>query len=209
MEIPQFHRMQVKKVLKKDDSKEVNALKELNEVSAQTKATINEIVNIMPEMKYQLEACTCRLTSQSKLTKLCNECYRPPLDTEIELCAVGKKNHNSNNDEAPTTLKEALEHLDKAYKKSKNIKVILGAMHEMIKSSKALEIENEIVKKYADLIDYVKTNPNCDCNYCQAKDEIPFLQNEKEPCLVSKENVKHFCLEKSSIHLIKRKLELN
>ena len=91
VEIPQFHRMQVKKVLKKDDSKEVNSLKELNELSAQTKATTNEIVNIMPEMKYQLEACTCRPNSQSKLTKLCNECYRPHLDTEIELCAVGKK----------------------------------------------------------------------------------------------------------------------
>ena len=35
-------------------------------------------------------------------------------------------------------------------------------------------------------------NPNCNFNYCQAKDEIPFLQYEKEPCLLSKENVKHF-----------------
>ena len=92
----------------------------------------------------------------------------------------------------PTTLKEALEHLDNAYKKSKNIKVILGGMHKMIKSSKALTVEHEIVKKYADLIDYVKTNSNCNCNYCQAKDEISFLKHEKEACLLSKENVKHF-----------------
>ena len=93
-------------------------------------------------MRYQYEACTCQPISQSKLTKLCNECYRPHLDTEIELCAVGKKDDNSNNDEAPTTLKEALEHLDKTYKKSKNIKVILGGMHEMIKSSKSLNRRN-------------------------------------------------------------------
>jgi len=170
--------MQVRKVLKKDNSTEVSSLKELNELSAQTKATTNDIVNIMPEIKYQLEACNCRPNSQTKLTRLCNECYRLHLDTEIELCAVGKKDDNSNNDEAPTTLKEALEHLDKVNKKSKNIKVILEDMHEMIKSSKALSIENEIVKKYAYLIDYVKTNPNCNCNYCQAKEEIPFLQHE-------------------------------
>ena len=92
--IPQFHRMQVKKILKKDDSNEANSLKELNELSAQFKATTNEIVKIMPEMRYQLEACTCQPISQSKITKLCNECYRPHLDTEIELYAVGKEGNN-------------------------------------------------------------------------------------------------------------------
>ena len=30
--IPQFHKMQVKKILKKDDSNEVNSLKDLNEL---------------------------------------------------------------------------------------------------------------------------------------------------------------------------------
>ena len=124
IEILQFHRMQVKKVLKKGDSKEVNSLKDLNELSAHTKATTFEIVSIMPEVRYQLEACTCQPISQSKLTKLCNECYRPHLDTEIELCAVGKKGNNSNDGEAPTTLKEALKHLDESYKKSKKDKVI-------------------------------------------------------------------------------------
>ena len=130
-------------------------------------------------MRQQLEGCTCQQISQSRLTKLCNECYRPHLDTEVELCAVGKKSNNSNDKETPTTLKEAIDHLDETYKKSKNIKVILGDMLEMIKSSKALKVENEIEKKYADLIDYVKMNPNCNCNYCAAKDKIPFLQNEK------------------------------
>ena len=77
-----------------------------------------------------------------KLTKLCSECYQPHLETEIELCAVGKKDNNSNDGEAPTTLKEALGHLDETYKKSRNIKVILGGMHEVIKLSKALTVEN-------------------------------------------------------------------
>ena len=63
--IPQFHRMQVKKILKKDDSNEENSLNELNELLAQTKATKNEIVNIMPEMRHQLDDCTCQLISQS------------------------------------------------------------------------------------------------------------------------------------------------
>ena len=57
---------------------------------------------------------------------MCNECYRPQLETEIELCAVGKRGNNSKDGETPLTLKEALEPLDETYKKSKNIKVILG-----------------------------------------------------------------------------------
>ena len=73
--IPKFHRMQMKKILKKDESNEENSFKYSNELSAQTKATTNEIVNIMPEMRHQLEACTCQPISQSKLKKLCNECY--------------------------------------------------------------------------------------------------------------------------------------
>ena len=59
------------------------------------------------------------------------------------------------------------------------MKVILRGIHEMIKSSNTLTVENEVVKKYSDIIDYVKTNPNCNCNYCQAKGEVPFLQHEK------------------------------
>ena len=75
--IPQFHRMQVKKIFKKDESNEADSLKELNELSAQIKATKNEIVNLMPEMRNKLEACECQPILQSKLTKLCDECYRP------------------------------------------------------------------------------------------------------------------------------------
>ena len=114
----------MKKIFKKDESNEANSLKELNELSAQIKATKNEIVNLMPEMRHKLEACECQPISQSKLTKLCDECYLPQLDTDIELCAIGKKANNSKDGETPTTLKEALEYLDETYKKSKNIKVI-------------------------------------------------------------------------------------
>ena len=71
-----------------------------------------------------------------KVNKMGNECYRPHLDIDIEVCAVGKEGNNSNDGEAPTTLKEALEHLDETYKKLKNIEVILGGIHKMIKSSK-------------------------------------------------------------------------
>ena len=118
---PRFRRKQVKKILKKDVSSEANSLKELIKLAAQTKATTDEIVSIMPDMRHQLEACTCQPISQSKLTKMCYECYRPYLYKEIELCAVGKKGNNSNDEGAPTTLKEALEHLDETYKRSRYI----------------------------------------------------------------------------------------
>ena len=48
----------------------------------------------------------------------------------------------------PTTLNEALEHLDKTYKKSSNIRVILGSVYNVNASTKSYAVENKIVGSY-------------------------------------------------------------
>ena len=41
----------------------------------------------------------------------------------MDICAVGKKNYGCDAEECPTTMKQAIEHLDETYKKSINIRI--------------------------------------------------------------------------------------
>ena len=166
--------MHDKKIMKINDSKEANSHTEIKKMSIQTGKAKYEITYIMREMIQELETCTSRHESQIRMTKLCNRCFKPSLMEEIDICVVGKKNCGSDADEGPTSMKQELENLDETYKKSKSIRVVLGIFHNMIASIKPYSDKNAIVLVYENLVDYVRTNPNCQCHYCEAKEEISF-----------------------------------
>ena len=65
--------------MKNYETNEANYLEELEEILIQTKKAKNEIINIMPEMRRELEAFTCIPDFQHKMSRICILDFKPSL----------------------------------------------------------------------------------------------------------------------------------
>ena len=161
--------------------------------------TIDHLAKVSPEEGRNIKMCKCaaRSLATSKLNRFCSDCYLDIPPKEKEVCVVaGESDDTKNNTDPknPSTLAETKTFLDEQYGKSTNIRVILGAMHQMIEiNSEKQDSNNEVVKTYQRFVHYVKSSKNCSCFYCSAKNEIPFLnESKKENCNTATENIKDF-----------------
>ena len=76
----------------------------------------------------------------------------------VELGTLAKDGKTANQEETlnnkPKKLSDVQKFVDAKYNKSKNIRVVLSKVHDMLKSIQS-ETENEITQKYKQFVDYI------------------------------------------------------
>ena len=156
----------------------------------------NDVCLIAPERLVTSTVCQCTHKLRSDVERICDECYLDLHNEEIEVCLasedkIGQKKESSKN------FKAAMIHLNELYNSEDNVKVVVTKFYQMPSNSSCTK--TELDEHFEVLLKDVKGNKNCECFYCQAKDDIPFITTSKEPCMLTKEEERRF-LPKESFH---------